>query len=147
MLADGREAKPVPVVKPEKKFAPAKNAETQEEALKQAKDDLAAIAACDRLVAEWLWPHKAQPKPVTLTAASLRKVRDRLTAKESTPQAGEPYLNLYFYRGNQLVRKVWVYKSGQWGVVRPAAPHWPLGADPRLVETVEELAKETAPAK
>jgi RNA polymerase sigma factor (sigma-70 family) len=101
--------------------------------------DLPAIAQADRLVVEWAGP--SDQKRLTLVdPETLKKIRGLLTVESIPPSAGETRLNLSFYQGEKLLRKVWVYARGEWGVVRPQAPHWTLGMNAELVPTVEKYA-------
>jgi len=109
---------------------PVKAAETQAEALRLAREeDLPAIKKADKLVIK-------QPrgkKQVTLNApAELKKIKQALVVEKRNPSAGMTKYSLSFYHGDTLIRAIWVYEYGEWGVSRPANPSWTLGYNSTL---------------
>jgi RNA polymerase sigma factor (sigma-70 family) len=125
---------------------PVQEAKDQAQALAlAAQDDLPAIAQADRAVVRWLFGDR--PKQVTIADPhALKKIRSLLIVKEIPPSAGENYLQISFWKGDVALRQIWAYQNGEWGIVRPKAPHWTLGTNPELIAALEELAK-TAEAK
>lgn len=62
---------------------------------------------------------------------SIRPFLRSLHPGEDPTQGGELAAMLRFYRGDALLRKVWVREGGEWGIERPRAS-WTTGADPEL---------------
>ena len=129
---------PNPQVKQEKEAEaePVKNAADQAEALKLAqKEDLPAIALADRAVIE------LEGKRATVSGAALKKLIALLTVAVVPPSAGEAVATVAFFRKDALLRSIWVYPDGEWGVQRPKPPHWTLGKNAALVPALKEMLK------
>ena len=123
----------------------AKDVDTQKEALREGKGaDAAAMAQADRveLSLEPTAPNQGLPKKATITdAAEIKKILDALVVKEVPPSAGEISVTLRFFKVAKLLRQVWVYPSGEWGVVRLNTPSWALGKNEELSKLVDEMLK------
>jgi hypothetical protein len=123
----------------------AKDVESQKEALREGKGaDAAAMAKADRveLTLEPTAPNQGLPKKATITdAAEIKKILDAMTVKEVPPSAGEISVTLRFFKTAALLRQVWVYPSGEWGVVRLNTPSWVLGKNDELSKLLDELLK------
>ena len=135
----------VGVARAEKKkdgaIPPVQAAADQDTALRLARTvDLPALEKADRVVIE-----EVRPRPgrrVTLTGAKeIAALRRALKPAQEDPSAGKTAANLSFYRGKTLVRKVWVYASGEWGFYRPKGPDWTTGREAELYKVVARHLK------
>ena len=128
-LGEGKDDKDIP---------PPEAAETQADALKLARAaDLPAMAKADRAVIEAV----RGGKKVTVTDKALDKLRAALVVKDTPPSGGKTAWTITFYRGEKVVRKVWVYSYGEWGVERPKGASWTLGTNAALAELIERLVQ------
>lgn len=66
--------------------------------------------------------------------------RNSLKITDDPPSAGEANARLVFYRGGTLVRTVWVYPHGEWGVQRPGVS-WTCGVSERLLGAIKAAAR------
>ena len=124
--------------KEEKKIPPPETAKTQADALKLARTaDLPAIEMADEAVIVEV--AKRGGMKVTILDKALTSVRKDLVLKDTPPTAGETTWTITFYRGAKVVRKVWVYSNGEWGVERPQGPHWTLGSNKALAEKIARI--------
>lgn len=122
----------------DKEIPPTEAAKTQADALKLARTaDLPALEKADHAVIEEVAARGG--KKVTVSDNALKGLRQALVLKDTPPSAGKTAWTITFYRGEKAVRKVWVYPSGEWGVERPAAPHWTLGSNKALAEKIERI--------
>ena len=131
--------------------APVTPATTQKAALKLgAKDDLPAIAMADRIEID-LDPaaqKQGMKKSVSVTAREdLNKIREMLKVEEVAPSAGEMAFTLRFMKDDKLLRQVWVYPNGEWGVVRMGSPSWAQGLNKDLPQVLEDFLKPGAAPK
>ncbi len=122
-----------------------KDAETQKAALGQGKgSDLPAIKSCDRIeiVLEKTAPDQSLPKKANITDADdLKKITDAMKISEVEPSAGEIAMTLRCFKGPKMLRQVWVYGDGEWGVVRLNTPSWTLGKNAELATALADLLK------
>ena len=122
-----------------------KDAETQKIAIGQGKSsDLPAIKSCDRIeiVLEKTAPDQSLPKKATITNADdLKKITDTLKITEVDPSAGEIAMTLRCFKGPKMLRQVWVYGDGEWGVIRLNTPSWTLGKSAELATALADLLK------
>jgi hypothetical protein len=79
--------------------------------------DMPALNEADKVViqtASW-----AGSKEVAITGASdLKQLRAALIVEETTPSAGEMWATLTWLKGDNVIRKIWVYEDGEWGFER-----------------------------
>lgn len=124
--------------KPAEKTPAAKSAATQDQALALAKSaDLPALAAADRVVIAG-----ADGGQVTLDGQkAIQSLRAALTLRPAPPSAGETAATLSFYRGEELLREVWVYDGGEWGFNRPGT-NWTCGVSQPLWRFVQKRLAE-----
>ena len=125
---------------------PAKAAETQEEALKRAtEEDLPAIAKGDKVVIKQFFSAEEffdDAKEITVEDEdTLKQIREILTVGKVEASLGEMKYKLHFYLGDVLIREVWVFPYGEWGIVR-GGPDWPLGLNENLADLLDELFEE-----
>ena len=119
----------------------AQAAADQGAAIRLAREvDLPALEKADRVVIEDV----RQPggRQVTLDKpGAIKELRQALEAARVPPTGSETAALLSFYRGKTLIRKVWVFESGEWGFERSKGPHWTTGLDPALFRFVERHLK------
>ena len=102
--------------------------------VREAKDvDLPALAGADRIVVE---PIPKGYRRDLRNPRDVQKFVQALKPIEEPAQGGDLAATLWFYRGDQLLRKVWVREGGEWGFERPKAS-WTTGADPELWRLVK----------
>ncbi len=84
-------------------------------------------------------------RTVTLTRPpAIRELRQALRPKMSRDTRGMTAATLTFYRGDRLLRKVWVYWGGQWGFERPGWSYT-TGNSPELWQAIQKHLRQ-APA-
>jgi hypothetical protein len=112
---------------------PATDALDQADALRLARRvDLPLLATADRVVLDEHKPDGMCGARVTIDRPEeVAELRQALRPREVPPTAGRTAATLSFYRGNQLLRTVWVYEGGEWGFERPGTGYT-TGADPDL---------------
>jgi len=119
-------------------IAPAKAAETQDDAITLAKEeDLPAIAKANKVVIKQVGPDEEE---ITIGARELLKqIREALTVKKTEPSGGENKYTLTFFLDDKPVREVWVYEDGEWGIMRPEGTSWTLGSNEKLADLIDDL--------
>ena len=96
--------------------APVAAAETQEQAIEATKaTDLPLLRTADRV--KITYPRASAT--AERTGADVTAIVDALEVKAQSPSAGVTYAQLAFYRGETLLREIWMYDYGEWGIVRP----------------------------
>src|SRR4029077_14653546 len=73
-------------------------------------------------------------------ADDIKKLREALNVSEQSPSGGKNAVTILFYRKNDLIRKVWVFKNGEWGFERPSIG-WTTGREAGLWEVVQKHLK------
>jgi hypothetical protein len=139
---------------PVEAIEPAAEAKTQAEALKLAKEqDLPAIAKADKVVITQHFADEAsadeeifaEGRETTIDdEAVLKQIRAALVVKQVEPSGGETKYTLTFYRGDKVVREVWVYAYGEWGITRGNGPDWTLGSNQKLADLLDDLVEKDA---
>lgn len=135
---------------------PVAEAWTQAGAIAMAKEhDLPAIAKADRVVIAQHFADEASADRASANGAfvdearettvkdkdALKRIREALVVKQVEPSGGETMYTLTFYRGDEVVREVWVYPYGEWGITRPKSASWTLGENEKLGEVLEGLVE------
>jgi hypothetical protein len=112
----------------------------QAEAIQRTREvDLPFIAErADRVV---LMPAGAGDVVVLTKQEDVDQFRKALHPREIPPSAGVRAAKIVFYRGTRLLREIWIYEGGEWGIVRPGTS-WTVGADPELWELVKTRLKK-----
>jgi hypothetical protein len=112
----------------------------QAEAIQRAREiDLPLIAEqADRLV---LMPDRGGDVVVLTKQEDVDQFRKALHPRELPPSGGLRAARIVFYRGTLLLREIWIYEGGEWGIVRPGTS-WTLGGDPALWELVKTRLKK-----
>ena len=120
---------------------PVVEAKSQDDAWSLAKkSDLPQIARADRLELTIGMDTAKNQKVIKIDdAATLDAIRASLKITDDPPSAGEVDAKLDFYRGGTLVRTVWVYPYGEWGIRRPGVS-WTCGASKELVAAIKAAA-------
>jgi hypothetical protein len=129
-------------------IVPVRAAETQDEAIRLATEvDLPAIAKANKVVIKRFFDGDEilpEPRQITVDAqATLKLIRDALTVKKTEPSGGETAYELAFYRDDELVREVWVYPYGEWGITRNQGPEWTLGRNQKLADVLDALFEKS----
>ena len=127
------------------------DAETLKAALSQGKsNDLPAVKSSDRIeiVLAKTAPDQSLPKKANIVNADdLKKISDAMKISEVEPSGGEIAYSLRCYKGVKMLRQIWVYPDGEWGVVRLNTPSWTLGRNAELAKVLEELLKANGEKK
>ena len=125
------------VVTPGVAIPPATAAADQDDALGLARRvDLPLLATADRVVLDGYEPGGERGARVTLDRPeAVAELRQALRPREVPPSDGVTAATLSFYRGNQLLRTVWVYEGGEWGFDRPGTSYT-TGEDPDLWQLI-----------
>ncbi|MDR3619507.1 MAG: sigma-70 family RNA polymerase sigma factor [Paludisphaera borealis] len=112
------------------------------EAVREAKDvDLPALEKADRIAIDSL----ANGSRMSVSnARSSREFVRALKPGGRPVDDGKPAATLWFYRGDKLLRKVWVREGGEWGFERPGAS-WTTGADSELWRLVDQRLPKSLP--
>ena len=99
--------------------------------------DIPAVKKADRVVIEEGGSPSGDGKRVTLDDAPGIEVLSRgLAPTVVLPSGGKLAATLSFYRGETLLRKIWVYQGGEWGFDRPGTD-WTTGLSPELWKAVQ----------
>ncbi|MBN1916935.1 MAG: hypothetical protein JW889_03415 [Verrucomicrobia bacterium] len=123
---------------------PPKAAETQDEAIKLAKEvDLPAIAKANRVVITRFFDgDEVLPEPEEITVgalATLKQIREALIVEKTEPSSGENKYELTFYLDDKPIREIWVYDNGEWGLTLNQGPDWTLGRNQKLADFIQGL--------
>jgi hypothetical protein len=120
---------------------PVKSAQTQEEAIKLAQEeDLPAMALADMVIVAEIG---LDARSVRVKSKSrLRRTLRALIVEQVEPAGGQTKYTFTFYRGNELIRKVWVHPDGEWTILRPDSPYWALGRNDKLVDLADDLLED-----
>jgi hypothetical protein len=112
----------------------------QAEAIQRTREvDLPLIAEkADRVV---LMPDRDGDVVVLTKQEEVDQFRKALHPREIPPSGGVRAARIVFYRGTLLLREIWIYEGGEWGVVRPGTS-WTVGGDPALWELVKTRLKK-----
>jgi hypothetical protein len=112
----------------------------QAEAIQRAREvDLPLIAEkADRVV---IMPNRDGEVVVLTKQEEVDQFRKALNPREIPPSGGLRAARIVFYRGTVLLREIWIYEGGEWGIVRPGTS-WSVGADPALWELVKTRLKK-----
>jgi hypothetical protein len=107
----------------------------QEFARRAARDiDLPALDLTDRVTIE---PANKGDRVILTTPQSIAELKRSLTISDVPPSAGLKAATITFSRGDDVLRKVWVYEGGEWGFERPGTS-WTIGASPDLWAQVKK---------
>jgi hypothetical protein len=130
--------------------APVKDAETQKTALRLGeRDDLPAMAVADRIEIQLdpTMQKAGRKKSVSVSGKEdIAKILELLKVSEIAPSAGEMAYTLRFMKDDKLMRQIWVYPNGEWGVVRTGSPSWAQGLNKDLPRVLEDFLKDGASA-
>jgi hypothetical protein len=122
-----------------------KDAETQKEARGLGRSsDLPAMKTADRveIALEKTAPNQGLPKKAVITdPEELTKIREALKIDEIAPSSGQIAISVRFLKDAKMLRQVWVYPNGEWGVVRLNSPSWAMGKNEALYKILEEHLK------
>jgi hypothetical protein len=127
--APAPEVKPaVPTAKPS---APVED--TQESARTSARDvDLPLLRTADRAVLTWRSGETGERR-----GADLAALVAALAITDARPSGGVNHVVIAFYRGDNLLREIWVFGDGEWGIQRTGATSWTLGLSDQLAMLVK----------
>lgn len=124
-------------------IAPAKRADTQDDAIKLAKGvDLPAIAKANKVVIKQIGPDESRPEGREITIGApdlLKQIRAALVVEKTEPSGGETKYTLTFYLDDKPVRELWVYDYGEWGLTLNQGPEWTLGRNEKLADLIDDL--------
>ncbi|GEM_PF-4341894 len=110
---------------------PAAEAKSQAEALRLAKEvDLPLLEQASRVEIEEAGG--VRRTRIVKAAGDLAKIRQALTVGKTPPTGGENAAVLTFMTGKTVLRKVWIFKSGEWGFQRAKGTHWSTGKNQKL---------------
>ncbi|MDI1475927.1 hypothetical protein [Polyangium sp. y55x31] len=93
--------------------------------------DLPLLRTADRAVVAWSAGGTAEKRGQELSA-----LVEALRVTDAQPSGGKQFAQITFYRGETLLREVWVFADGEWGFVRPGTA-WTVGASPALGDLVK----------
>ncbi|MDC3981089.1 hypothetical protein [Polyangium jinanense] len=93
--------------------------------------DLPLVRTADRAVVTWSSGGTTEKRGQELSA-----LVDALRVTEQQPSSGKQFAQIAFYRGEALLREVWIFADGEWGFVRPGTA-WTVGASPALGDLVK----------
>ena len=117
---------------------PVKAAKDQEDALHLArKIDLPLLEKADKVVIE---ESVGGRRHTIQKADDIKELREALKVSEQQPSGGKNAVTILFYRKDDLIRKVWVFKSGEWGFERPSIS-WTTGHQRDLWEVDQKHLK------
>jgi hypothetical protein len=114
-----------------------KKVDDQADAIREARRvDLPLLDRADRVVIEE--SKQAGGRRVTLTKRErIRELARTLKTRAVAPSGGRTAVTLRFYRGERLVRKVWVFEDGEWGFERPGTS-WTTGRERELWKVIQK---------
>jgi hypothetical protein len=114
----------------------------QAEAIDEArKVDLPLLEKADKVVIEEMAKPEGKGRRVTLKKADeLKEIREALKPSKTPPSGGRTAVALTFSHGENILRKVWVYQSGEWGFNRPGTS-WTTGREAALWRAVQKHLK------
>ncbi len=114
----------------------------QVEAIEEAlKIDLPLIKKADKVVIE-LIDFPAKPKHITLRNPSdIKELRQALKPWASPISGGVAAAILWFYHRDRLLRKIWVFDQGEWGIVRPGVMSPTTGRDEHLWKVIQKRVR------
>jgi len=118
--------------------APIEGAGNQAAAVRLAKNvDIPALEKADSVIIETaVW---AGSKNLVVTDhETLTRIRAALVVSETPPSGGETWCTLTWQRNGEDIRKIWVYKYGEWGFDRPSVD-WTTGTNPKLPKILRDL--------
>jgi hypothetical protein len=90
--------------------------------------DLPALDLTDRVTIE---PADKGDRIILTTPESIAELKRALKPTDVPPSGGIKAATITFSRGDDVLRKVWVYEGGEWGFERPGTS-WTIGASPDL---------------
>jgi hypothetical protein len=90
--------------------------------------DLPALDLTDRVTIE---PAGKSDRIILTTPESIAEMKRALKPTDVPPSGGLKAATLTFSRGDDILRKVWVYEGGEWGFERPGTS-WTVGSSPEL---------------
>jgi hypothetical protein len=107
-------------------------AEDQPAAIRKAVEvDLPALKEADRAVFEG----RGGKKAVVSRADELDRLRALLRPTAVPPGGGVTAVTLTFFRGEEPIRRIWMFDDGEWGFARPGTS-WTTGREPGLAQFV-----------
>jgi hypothetical protein len=116
-----------------------KQVATQAEAIKEATEvDLKLLEKADRVVLVPKGPKAGES--VTVKGDDVAALRKALVPKAQAPSGGKTAAVIQFYRGDTLLRSVWMFPYGEWGFERPGT-QWTTGESDDLVALVRKHLK------
>ena len=122
--------------KGEGEIPPVKGVTSQSQAVRQARAvDLPLLEKADKVVIEGRGQRVTRDK-----ADDLKELRQTLQAQAVSPSGGLTAATLTFYRGDTLLRKIWVFQGGEWGFQRPGTS-WTTGSDANLWNIINKHLK------
>jgi hypothetical protein len=123
----------------EKKDSGPKEVKTQAAAIQEARDvDLKLLENADRVV---LVPRGLKAgESVTVKGDDVAALRKALVPKAGPPSGGKTAVTIQFYRGDTLLRSVWMFSYGEWGFERPGT-QWTTGTSDDLPDLVRKHLK------
>jgi hypothetical protein len=122
--------------------ADAKSVGDQAEAIDEArKVDIPLLDNADKVVIDEVAKPGGKGRRVTLKKADeLKDLREVLKPSKTPASGGITSVTLTFYHGDDFLRKVWVFKGGEWGFERPGTS-WTTGREPALWRVVQKHVK------
>ncbi len=114
----------------------AKDAKDQAEAIRLARQtDIPAAKRADRLVIQEAGVPIGGGKRVTIDSAEEVGDLSRAQKPKAVPAGGGMTAATFSsYRGDRLIRSIWVFEGGEWGFDRPGTD-WTTGFAPELWES------------
>jgi hypothetical protein len=126
--ADQPDAEDIPEVK---------KVDDQSDAIREARRvDLPLLAKADKVVIEEA-KHAGGRRATLSKREQIRELTRALKPRAVSPSGGRTAATLRFYRGDKLLRKVWVFEGGEWGFDRPGTS-WTTGRDKDLWKAIEK---------
>ena len=118
-----------------------KKVSDQSGAIREAKAvDLPLLEKADKVIIEEA-KRGGGGRRVTLDKAdAIKELRRSLKTAEVPPSGGITAATISFYRGEGLLRKIWVFEGGEWGFDRPGTS-WTTGREKKLWEGIQRYLK------
>jgi hypothetical protein len=118
-----------------------KKVSNQSGAIREAqKVDLPLLEKVDKVVIEEA-KRGGGGKRITLDKADdIKELRQALKARGVPPSGGVTAATVSFYRGEGLLRKIWVFEGGEWGFERPGTS-WTTGREGNLWKVIQKHLK------
>lgn len=118
-----------------------KKVESQADAIEEAKKvDLPLLEKADKVVIDEAKPGGGGRRITLDKTDAIKELRDALKPSKVPPSGGVNAATITFYKGDTALRKVWVFKGGEWGFDRPGTS-WTTGDETDLWKVVQKHLK------